>query len=190
MQLPLQISFRHMAPSEEIERLVRQKAAKLDNFSNQIMSCRVVIEPKGKHHQHGNQYDVRVTLTVPGEELAATRTPSEDTEHRDIRISLRDAFESAGRLLQDYERRKRRDVKSLDAMPHGKVSRLMPEEGYGFVRTLDGREIYFHRSSVLQDGFARLEVGTEVAFAEEAGRDGPQASTVKIAGRHGGSGEW
>jgi len=186
MELPLQVSFRHMHPSEEIERLVREKAGKLHSFSSQIMSCRVVVEPLGRHHQHGNQYDVRITLTVPGEEIAATRTPSEDAEHRDIRVSLRDAFDAAGRLLQDYEHRKRREVKSLDAMPHGRISKLLPEHGYGFVTTLDGREIYFHRGSVLNDGFARLEVGTEVAFAEEVGTDGPQASTVKIAGRHGG----
>jgi len=109
MQLPLQVSFRHMAPSEEIERLVREKAGKLNDFCREIMGCRVVVEPKGKHHQHGNLYDVRITLTVPGEEIAATRTPSEDVEHRDIRVSLRDAFEAAGRLLQDYERRKRRE---------------------------------------------------------------------------------
>jgi cold shock CspA family protein len=56
-------------------------------------------------------------------------------------------------------------------------------EDYGFLQTADGREIYFHKNSVLQPGFDRLEVGTEVYYAEEAGEKGPQASTVRLAGQ-------
>ena len=66
-----------------------------------------------------------------------------------------------------------------------KVNKLMPDESYGFLKTLDGREIYFHRNSVLHEGFDRLKVGTEVNFVEEEGKEGPQASTVKITGMHG-----
>lgn len=185
MQLPLQVSFRHMEHSPEIENLVREKAAKLDEFSGHIMSCRVVVEPKGKHHLHGNLYEVRIDITVPGKEIAVTREPNQHVEYRDIHIALRDAFDSAGRLLEDYVRQIRQDVKSLESMPHGKVSKIVPEEDYGFLKTLDGREIYFHKNSVLHDSFDRLEIGTEVAFAEEAGKKGPQASTVRIVGRHG-----
>jgi cold shock CspA family protein len=54
------------------------------------------------------------------------------------------------------------------------------EEGYGFLETPDGREIYFHRHSVLHPGFDRLAIG-RVLFVEEPG-EGPQASTVAIAG--------
>ena len=185
MQLPLQISFRHMEPSEGIEKLVRDKAAKLDEFSDRIMSCRVVVEPKGKHRLHGNLYDVRIDLTVPGEEIAVTREPNQHTEYRDIHIALRDAFDSAGRLLEDYVRRKRLDVKTLETAPHAKVSKLVPEEGYGFMKTLEGRGIYFHKNSVLDGAFDRLKIGTEVTFVEEEGKTGPQASTVKAVGTHG-----
>ena len=38
---------------------------------------------------------------------------------------------------------------------------------YGFIATSDGREIYFHRNSVIDDAFDRLSVGSEVRFAEE-----------------------
>ena len=47
MQLPLQVSFRHMDHSEEIDALVREKAAALDRFARDIMSCRVVVELSG-----------------------------------------------------------------------------------------------------------------------------------------------
>ena len=41
-----------------------------------------------------------------------------------------------------------------------------------------------NRNSVLLGGFDRIEVGTEVRFAEEEGDKGPQASSVSIAGGH------
>jgi Ala-tRNA(Pro) deacylase len=49
----------------------------------------------------------------------------------------------------------------------------------------DGREISFHRHSILHEGFDDLRIGTEVAFVEEEGKKVPQASTVKPVGTHG-----
>jgi cold shock CspA family protein len=48
-----------------------------------------------------------------------------------------------------------------------------------------GGEIYFHRNSVLNGGFSHLAVGSRVIFAEEMGEKGPQASTIKLLGKHG-----
>jgi len=185
MQLPLQVSFRHMHHSEALESAVRAKVAKLDSFADHIMSCRVVLEPAGKHHRHGNLYQVRIDLKVPDEEIVVTREPSEHTEYRDVHVALRDAFDSVRRQLEDYVRRRRGFVKAVEAPPHARVARLFAQEGYGFIETPDGREIYFHRDSVLNGGFDRLDVGAEVTFAEEAGHKGPQASTVKPVGTHG-----
>jgi len=76
-------------------------------------------------------------------------------------------------------------VKAHATPPHGRVIRLFPDQGYGFIAAPDGRELYFHRNSVLSGGFEKLEVGSEVSYAEEEGEKGPQASTVKPVGRHG-----
>ena len=184
MQVPLQVSFRHMEHSQTIEELIREKVAKLDASPDHIMGCRVVVEPAGKHHEHGNLYEVRIDITVPGEEIAVVREPSEHTAYRDIQVAIRDAFDSARRRLEDYVHRRRGAVKALETAPHARVSKLFPDEGYGFISTPDGREIYFHRHSVLHDGFDHLQIGTEVAFVEEEGKKGPQASTVRPVGRH------
>ncbi len=184
MQLPLQIAFRHMESSDAIMAVIHEKAAKLDTFANYIMSCRVVVEPAGKHHQHGNLYEVHLDITLPGGEIAVTRGPNQHTEYRDLAVALRDAFDTARRELEDHQRRQRGAVKAHEVAPHAKVSKLFPDEGYGFLTTSDGREIYFHRQSVLHGGFDCLHIGTEVTFTEEAGKKGPQASTVKPVGRH------
>ena len=186
MQLPLQISFREMDASPAIEATIRQKAERLDTFASHIMSCRVVVEHAGKHHVHGNQYNVRIDITLPGDEVVATREPAQHKEYKELAIAIRDAFDAAARQLEDYVRRQRGDVKSQSRLAHARVSKLVPAQDYGFLATRDGREIYFHRNSVLNDAFNRLEIGTEVAFAEEEGERGPQASTVRLVGRHGG----
>lgn len=186
MQLPLQVSFRQLEPSAEIEAIVAEKAAVLDRFADRIMSCRVTIEPAGKHRRQGNQYAVHIDLKLPGHEIAISREPSQHVEHREIGVTLRDAFDAARRQIEDFVRVRRSAVKAHEPSPHAKVARLFPDQGYGFVVGSDGREIYFHRHSVLDDAFDRLEAGSEVSVVEEQGERGPQASTVKLVGRHGG----
>lgn len=62
--------------------------------------------------------------------------------------------------------------------------RLFPSEEYGFIEAQDGHEVYFQKSSVLNNAFDGLTIGSDVAFVEEPGEKGPQASTVKLTRRH------
>jgi cold shock CspA family protein len=207
MEIPLKITFHNMSPSKAVEATIREKAAKLNSFYNRIMSCRVTVEAPHRHHHKGKAFEVRVDLTVPGGELvinhasqrleavkgrlaersekvfAERHEPSKHSAHEDIYVAIRDAFNAAGRRLQDYARRQSGAVKVHEPTAHARVTKLIPEERYGFLETADGREIYFHGNSVLQPGFERLNVGTEVSFAEEQGEKGPQASTVRVLGR-------
>jgi cold shock CspA family protein len=63
------------------------------------------------------------------------------------------------------------------------IDRLIPEEDHGFLRTVDGREIYFHRNAVVNRDFDELEVGMGVNYDEEQGVEGPQASSVRVVRR-------
>jgi cold shock CspA family protein len=116
-------------------------------------------------------------------DLAESHEPSKHAAHEDIYVAIRDAFNAASRKLQDFARRRRGKIKVHEVAPVARVARLFPIEDYGFLETPDGREIYFHKNSVLQPGFDRLEVGTEVYYSEEVGEKGPQASTVRVAGQ-------
>lgn len=185
MELPLQVSFRRMKTSDTIEAMVRERAVLLDKFARNITSCRVVVELAGQHHLHGNLYEIHLDLTLPGGEITVTREPGQHPEYKDIAVALRDAFNAARRQVEDYVRHQRGEVKTHEPPSHACVSQLIPKGDYGFLETPDGREIYFHRHSVLSDAFDRLKVGTEVTFVEEEGNKGPQASTVKLVGRHG-----
>jgi len=183
MQLPLQITFRYMEPSAAIEARVRDRADKLERFYDRIMGCRVVVEAPHRHHHQGKLYHVRIDLTVPNGEVVVSREPAEHHAHEDVYVAIRDAFDAAQRRLADYARRQRKDVKVHEEPPAGRVSRLFPEDGYGFIAAPDGHEVYFHEHAVLNDAFSRLEVGMPVQFVEQAGEKGPQASSVRITGR-------
>lgn len=184
MKLPLHIMFRNMGPSEAIEAKVRERAEKLDHFYEHIMSCRIVIEERHKHHERGNLYHVRIDMKVPDGEIVANREPDTHHGYTDVYVAIRDAFDSARRQLQDHARERRWEVKTHETPPHGRIAELVPEENFGRIGTLDGREVYFHRNSVIDSDFDNLEVGDEVRFVEEDGEMGPQASTVRVIGKH------
>lgn len=184
MKLPLQVTFRNMAPSDTIEANIRERALKLEQYADDIMSCRVVVEPEHKHKHQGQIYGVRVDLKVPGAEVVANREPELNHAHEDVYVAIRDAFDAVRRRLEDYERRRRGDVKRHETQPHGRVIELHPEEDSGRIETDDGRIVYFHRNSIIGADLGQLALGTEVRFVEEMGERGPQASTVHVVGKH------
>ncbi|MEE8074620.1 MAG: cold shock domain-containing protein, partial [Candidatus Binatia bacterium] len=110
--------------------------------------------------------------------------PSKHIEYEDVYVAVRDAFDAARRQLQNFAKRQRRDVKTHEVIPYARVGKLFREKGFGFLELPDGREVYFHKNSVLEMPFDLMEVGMEVHFAEEQGEKGPQASTVKPIRRH------
>jgi ribosomal subunit interface protein len=178
MELPLQITSHDFTLTPGIEAEIRERADRLDAYYNKIMRCRVVVEAPVGHHRHGGPFKVRLDLTVPRGELVVNRQADED-----LLVAIRDAFEAMKRQLEDYVRQHRGVVKTHESTPQGRVAKLFPQEGYGFLETPDGKEVYFHSNSVLEPGFAQLQIGMDVRFVEEQGDKGPQASTVSFIGR-------
>lgn len=131
MKLPVEIRFRHMRPSEWIDADLRKRADKLGTYCRRIHSCHVVVEIPHRHHETGNRFHVSLDLVVPGEEIAVTRTANlhastkqlserawakefeVEGNRKDIRVVIRDTFDVARRRLQEYERRRRGEIKTL-----------------------------------------------------------------------------
>jgi cold shock CspA family protein len=178
MQRPLQITSRDFALTGAIEAQIRQRAEALEGYWDRLTGCHVVLEaPAVRHHRKGGPFNVRIDLRVPGTELTITRQNAED-----LAVAVRDAFDAARRRLEDHVRELRHDVKAHEAAPLARVARIFAKDGYGFLETHDGREIYFHRNSVVGNHFDHLTPGVEVRFVEQMGENGPQASTVTVIG--------
>lgn len=182
MKVPLQVTFRHTDRSDSVEARIRERAEKLDRIFNQIVTGRVVVDLPAQRHRKGKVFLVRIDITVPGKELVVNRDPLLNHAHEDVYVAVEDAFDAMERILKEYSREIQGEVKRDVVQDRGLVGTIFPEEGYGFIQTRDGRDVYFHRNSVLNGGFERLRQGTEVRYNEEDGEKGPQASTVDIAG--------
>ncbi len=180
MQSPVQVTFRDMPPSTTISEHVEKRATKLENFFDRIVKCHVVVEAPHRHGNQGRRYHVRIDLHVPGKELVVSRTPDDSKD--DLYAVVDDAFGDAERVLEEYARQLRFDKKTHVKPPLGVITKLFLDRGYGFIEAQEGREVYFHRNSVLGVMFEKLQVGARVRFAEEDGDKGPQASSLHLVG--------
>ena len=188
MQFPPEIAFRGFEPDEWLKDTVRREIDRLDEYFDRIVGCRVMVELPHQRREEGNPYHVRIELSVPGRNLVVSRSPKARERERETQMSaLDEAFGAIRRRLEDYARELRGDVKRKQEQAHGRIWQLYPGatpgERYGFIRTHDGSDIYFHENSLLGSDFDQVEVGDEVRFHEEQGVEGPQASTVRLLER-------
>jgi cold shock CspA family protein len=200
--IPIQVTFRGIADTEALDTAIRERVAWLEQFYGGIVRCHVVVELPHRHRHDGRHVHVRIELTVPrGAPIVVSHEPTlhghlrdvaasahhKDSdlhgEHEHAAVAVRQAFDAARRRLEDFAREQRGDVKTHHMPAHGEVAELSPADGYGFIQAGEAR-VYFHRASVLDEAFDTLAIGTPVAFVEEPGEKGPQASTVRVLGAH------
>ncbi len=106
MQRSPNITFHGIDHSPTLDQHIREKISKLEEFHPRITGCTVSVEKPHRHHQQGNQFNVRLVVNIPGSQVVVNHDHSED-----IYVALRDAFNAAGRRIEDQIRRQRGDVK-------------------------------------------------------------------------------
>ena len=133
MKFPVQITFRNLESSPQVEQWIIEETDKLATFCNRILSCHVAVEIPHRHHRKGKQCHVRIDLALPGKELVIRREPAPSSRsrqtkselagkvkklepHHDLRLVLHDAFKAAGRSVQDFARLHRGEVKNHTQM--------------------------------------------------------------------------
>lgn len=188
MQVPLEVVFRDVERTPELVNLVQEKASRLETMCPSLISCHVAVERPQVHQVSGNAYRVRIDMRVPpNHELVAQSKPRENPMHDSVETVINDTFKTAERRIRDLADKLKGKVKTHpDQQTTALVDRVFFDEGYGFLRGIDGTEYYFHKNSVLHDDFARLAPGAGVRFVAEMGEKGPQASTVEIVDKPGG----
>ncbi|MCE5231295.1 cold shock domain-containing protein [bacterium] len=181
MKVPLEIAYRDVDKNDQLEELIRQKAAKLERVCDYLVSCRVAVE----HPQKEHRYRVRIDLRVPpNHEIVVKSDPEPATMHLELETVLRQTFDTARRRLQNLVERAHGEVKTHpEQQVTALIDKLFPEKDYGFLRTIDGRDVYFHRNAVVGDGFSNLRIGMGVRYVETEGENGPQATTVQVVNR-------
>jgi ribosome-associated translation inhibitor RaiA len=115
MRAPLQVAFHNVECPESVRELIEEKVAWLEKACGRITRCRVVVESPHRRHRRGNQFLVRIDLTVPSAEIAVNREPPKRDEACDLSVAIREAFDPTRRQLEENVQRRRQEVKTHEA---------------------------------------------------------------------------
>jgi cold shock CspA family protein/ribosome-associated translation inhibitor RaiA len=127
-----------------------------------------------RHHRHGGK-EVQLRCQARRRELVAERTRA------DLGQALDEVVDTFEREVHELRQRRTEERRRRPAEPPllGVIDRVFPDEGYGFILTDAGDQVYFHRNAVHAGlDFERLAEGDRVGLDLEAGDAGPQATTV------------
>ena len=102
---PVEISYRGLTPSPAIETAIHAWVERLAHVHDRIQHCHVWLTLPHGHHRHGPRFQVRLTVAIPGRDIAITH----DAGHEDAYLALADAFVAARRQLVDRARIRRGD---------------------------------------------------------------------------------
>jgi len=136
----------------------------------------------GEPDQLQTQRPIEEEAELEGSQLIGRRPvpPRQGKREEPLPALIRRTFDSARRELEKVVDRQRGEVKTpAQLQMEAVVERILPEQQYGFLRTLDGQQVYFHRNSVLHNHWERLTPGTAVRYTPQMGEKGLQASTVE-----------
>lgn len=138
MEPSLRIVFKGMDASPAVETRIRERVARLTRYFDRISRCRVTVEAPHRSQKKGKLFAIHVDMSVPGEELAVARARRNDHAHEDVYVALRDAFDSAGRMLQDYARKLRGEIKTNRGRANRTPNKRTPGKRAGRARAAAG----------------------------------------------------
>jgi len=111
-----QVLFRNIDHSDAVQEAVLKRVEKLERFSDQIHSMRVILESPHNNHHKGKVYHVGVEALIPNHDIVVSHDQHDKHEHEDIYVAIRDAFNAVERRLKAVagkQRRNHRHAKKL-----------------------------------------------------------------------------
>ena len=188
MDRPLEIAFHNLQSSESVEAEIRRQVERLETRYGNMTSCRVSVEALHQQHQTGNLYEVHISVSVRGKDLAVSQEPHHAKEryaHPDVRTTLRDAFKAIEKQLSSASRGRHRGGSGTagagDGPLAGQVALIEPGSDHGFLIDNSGTQLYFHRDSVTNGRFETMQRGDLVHYVAETTDTGPVATKVRLA---------
>ncbi len=184
MDRPLEIAFHNIHSSETVEIEIREHVERLEKRFPHLIGCRVSVEALHRNHSNGNLPEVHIVLSVPGRDLVVSheqKKAEQKRNHPTIHSVLKDSFKAAERQLESFKGKLREDTsKPSGSAMAGQVTLIEPGADHGYLLNSTGSQLYFHRDSVTNGEFAKLQPGTLVHYVEEAGDAGPVAVKVRL----------
>lgn len=176
--MELQVESRNVELRKSWQEKIEEERERLDrHHAGLVHNLRVTIEDTSAHKSGG--FELRIVASVPNDTVVVKRKGDS------VRPLLVDAFDTLGLQLKELQRKRRQTAKPQETATSkgidGRIKAVFPFESYGFIETINGREIYFHENALKECTLADLHEGVEIRFGETEGDKGPQASWVKTA---------
>jgi len=168
--MDLEIQAQHTEVHPRWRELIDRRVGKLDGMGASIVRLHITLV-HSTHHLQGNE-EVRILATVSGETLRVQKKKGSMGD------ALHAAFTALEKEYASYQARRRRPTLEYGPPYTGVVSQIFGDRGYGFIRTPEDQEVYFHRDVVHSVAFEQLSEGLAVDFEVEHGEKGPQAARV------------
>ena len=171
--MEVHIESRHveMAPQRRVE--IEARIADLQAGHDDLTHARVTLTKNRRHKQADDVAEALIVVALPGRTITARK--QEDT----FEEAIRSAFAAVAVELEKFRQKRASHEVRVPPIPiRGVISKLFPDQGYGFILQQGGEEVYFHRNAVHDLRFEDLQDGMEVSFNLEQGLKGPQATTV------------
>lgn len=104
MKNEFQIFFHNIDQTEALQEAVRKRIAKLERFSERIISGRVVLDSPHNHRHKGKVYSVGLEIHTPQKEVRVNQEQHDNHAHEDLYVAIRDAFNAAERQLKSVNK--------------------------------------------------------------------------------------
>jgi ribosome-associated translation inhibitor RaiA len=188
MQVPLELAFHNIESSEWAEQEIRARVDELEKIYDRLNSCRVRVDQRADNSNGTIPPVVHIELGIPGgKELVVSHEPEHlqrKFQRPDLHNAIHEAFRIAERQLRDLkeqrERRTKQPQHDSENQALGQVAELTPGDDHGFLMTVEGGLLYFHRNAVLSGDFDSLNRGDEVLYVDDIGDTGPIATKVRV----------
>lgn len=173
--MELEISAQHTEIHPRWRQMLDRHVAKLNGQGANLLRVHVTLV-HSTHHLRGHE-EVRILATLPGQTLRVQKARARMGD------AIHAAFSALQREMEHEIAHRRSPDREYGPRFSGIVSRLFAERGYGFIRTPEDQEIYFHRDALHNLVLDELREGLPVEFEVEQGEKGPQAARVYPVGR-------
>ncbi|MDC8447709.1 MAG: cold shock domain-containing protein [Nitrospira sp.] len=175
--MELEIESRNVTMTPRWKMEIEARMDDLQRGHDDLIHGRVTLTKNRHHKKLANVAEALVIVTLPGRHTMTARK-----ENKTFEEAIREAFDAVGIELRKYrDKRAKTEVRLPPVPPYrGVISKLFPQEQYGFILREGGGEVYFHANALQGLAFEELEDGTEVVFGLEQGDKGPQATVIAL----------
>ena len=104
-----QVLFHNIVQTDALAQAVQKRINKLERYSDQILSGRVVLDAPHNNHYKGKVFSVGIEIHTSLKEIIINQGKQNNHAHEDLYIAIRDAFNAAERQLKSITKKHRAD---------------------------------------------------------------------------------